>query len=649
LKYLLSIFLCLCALPAFSQQSDATLNYQDAELRSFIEDVALETHKTFIIDPQVNGKVNLISSEPISGDLLFETLLSVLKVNGMAAVPTSGGAYKIVKSEQALGDGGPVNQNATGDALVTRVFRIKHADPMTISAAIKPYIARNGSNFAREGMPMVVVTDHADNLIRIAQIIASLDADQTVIRTLNLIHTSPNEMAEIATQLTAQSAYNGEAKPLLQTIPVRGSNSLILKGMPEILDQYMPILADIDKNNASRGDMRMIRLKYATTDKMVPVLQQLVDSMQGKDLNEPGKSSRNDVTIAEFQGTNSLVINAGPEMQQRLTDVINQLDIPQDQVLVEAIVVEVSENASKELGLQYVLAGGDSSNIPFTVANYSNSAPNILAATGAIVVNDGDSSSGTSASDILKAAAVDSFLGLDGFAIGAAGRRSDGGVFGVILNALASDTDSNILSTPSVMALNNESATFLAGQEIPITTGEALGSANSNPFRTIERKNVGIQLDIKPQINDNNEIRLDIRQEVSSISGPVSANSSELVTNKREIQTTVRVNDGEIIVIGGLIQQNERISVDKVPLLGDIPLLGRAFKSEGKTRDNTNLMIFLRPTIVRDKNDRTRVTNNKMNYMRERQVISGSKLSIDDMLQNVIETNQKPMSENHGQ
>ncbi|MCP5380951.1 MAG: type II secretion system secretin GspD [Kordiimonadaceae bacterium] len=649
MKYLLSIFLCLFALPAISQQSDVTLNYQDAELRSFIEDVALETHKTFIIDPQVNGKVNLISSEPISGDLLFETLLSVLKVNGMAAVPTSGGAYKIVKSEQALGDGGPVNQNATGDALVTRVFRIKHADPMTISAAIKPYIARNGSNFAREGLPMVVVTDHADNLIRIAQIIVSLDADQTVIRTLNLIHTSPNEMAEIATQLTSQSAFNGEAKPLLQTIPVRGSNSLILKGMPEVLDQYMPILADIDQNNASRGDMRMIRLKYATTDKMVPVLQQLVDAMQGEDQNTPGKSGNNDVTIAEFQGTNSLVINAGPEMQQRLADVINQLDIPQDQVLVEAIVVEVSENASKELGLQYVLAGGDSSNIPFTVANYSNSAPNILAATGAIVVNDGDSSSGTSASDILKAAAVDSFLGLDGFAIGAAGRRSDGGVFGVILNALASDTDSNILSTPSVMALNNESATFLAGQEIPITTGEALGSANSNPFRTIERKNVGIQLDIKPQINDNNEIRLDIRQEVSSISGPVSANSSELVTNKREIQTTVRVNDGEIIVIGGLIQQNERISVDKVPLLGDIPLLGNAFKSEGKTRDNTNLMIFLRPTIVRDRQDRTRVTNNKVNYMRERQVVSGSKLSIDDLLQNVIETYKKPMSDDHGQ
>ncbi len=313
--------------------------------------------------------------------------------------------------------------------------------------------------------------------------------------------------------------------------------------------------------------------------------------------------------------------------------------MPQAQVLVEAIVVEVSENASKELGLQYILAGGDSSNIPFTVANYSNAAPNILAATGAIVVDDsGDGSSGSSASDILKAAAVDSFLGLDGFAIGAAGRTSDNGVFGVILNALATDTDSNILSTPSVMALDNEAATFLAGQEIPITTGEALGSANSNPFRTIERKNVGIQLEIKPQINDNNEIRLNIRQEVSSISGPVSAASTDLVTNKREIQTTVRVNDGEIIVLGGLIQQNERISVDKVPLLGDIPILGRAFRSEGKTRENTNLMIFLRPTIVRDQNDVQQVTNKKFDYMRERQVISGSNLSMDELMKNVIET-----------
>ncbi len=619
-----------------------TLNYRDAELRSFIEDVAIETRKTFIIDPQVTGKVNLISTEPISGDLLFETLLSVLKVNGMSVVPTSSGAYKITKSDLALGDGGPVNKNATGDALVTRVFAIKYTDPMTISAAIKPYVARSGSSFARSGLPMVVVTDHADNMIRISQIIASLDVDQTVIRTLNLLHTSPTEMAEVADQLTVQSGFDGASASLLQTIVVKGSNSLILKGMPEVVDQYMPILADIDRNNANRGDMRMVRLKYAKTDKMLPVLQQLIDAIEYEQGEGGTRNGNNEIMIAEHAGTNSLVINASPEIQQRLAEIITQLDVPQDQVLVEAIVVEVSENASKQLGLQYILAGGDSSNIPFTVANYSNSAPNILAATGAIVVDDGEGSSGTSASDILKAAAVDSFLGLDGFSVGAAGRTSNGGVFGVILNALASDTDSNILSTPSVMALDNESATFLSGQEIPITTGEVLGSANSNPFRTIERKNVGIQLEIKPQINDGNEIRLDIRQEVSSISGPVSSLSTELVTKKREIQTTVRVGDGEVVVLGGLIEQNERISVDKVPLLGDIPFLGRAFRSEGKTRENTNLMIFLRPTIVRNKNEMARVTNRKFDYMRQRQILSGSELSVDDIMNNVVTT--KPIT-----
>lgn len=626
-------------LDAIAQSQSAGLNYRDAELRSFIEDVALELRQTFIIDPEVQGKVNLISSEPIRGKLLFETLLSVLKVNGMTAVPTSSGAYKITKSEKALGDSGPVNETVNGDALVTRIFTIKYTDPMTVLAAIKPFVARTGSSFAREGLPMVIVTDHADNLIRIAQIVSSIDKDQTIIRTLNLLHTSPSEMAEVAQELTGLSAFDGDTRRLLQAIPVKGSNSLILRGMPEVLDQYFPILTEIDQNNASRGDMRMIKLKYATTDKMLPLLQQLVASIVKVDANGQSEYSNDEVTIAEYAGTNALVINASPEIQQRLAEVVAQLDVAQDQVLVEAIVVEVSETASKELGLQYILAGGDSSNIPFTVANYSNSAPNILAATGAIVVDDNDATTGTSASDILKAAAVDSFLGLDGFAVGAAGRTSDGGVFGVILNALAKDNDSNILSTPSVMALDNESATFLAGQEIPITTGEALGSANSNPFRTIERKNVGIQLDIKPQINDGNEIRLDIRQEVSSISGPISSASTELITNKREIQTTVRVGDGEVVVLGGLIQQNERISVDKVPLLGDIPVLGHAFRSEGKTRDNTNLMIFIRPTIVRNAADRKRVTDQKYDYMSERQVVSGSSLSVNEMMENVIGDN----------
>ena len=628
--------MCIFGNSVYAQQSGITLNYRDAELRSFIEDVAIETRKTFIIDPQVTGKVNLISSEPLSSEVLFETMLSVLKVNGMSAVTNSNGSIKITKSELALTDSALVGSNVQGEQLVTRVFFIKYVDPVMVFNAVRPYVSAGGNSYAREGMAAVIITDSADNLIRISQIIANIDIDQEVVKTLNLQHTSPNEMAEITMGLTSQIGFNGGERPLLQAIPVKGSRSLILKGMPAILDQYVPILEDIDRNNASRGDMRLIRLSYAKTENVLPVLQQLVNAITSENQDGSNGGASSEITIAEYSGTNMLVINADPEIQQRLAEVIEQIDIPRDQVLVEAIVVEVSENASKELGLQYILAGGDSSNIPFTVANYSNTAPNILAATGAIVVEDDGDNTTNSASQILQTAAVDSFLGLNGFTAGAAGRFSDGGIFGVILNALASDTDSNILSTPSVMALDNETASFLAGQEIPITTGEVLGAANANPFRTVERKNVGIQLEIKPQITDGNEIRLEIRQEVSSISGPVSAILSELVTNKREIQTTVRASDGDVIVLGGLIEQTERITVDKVPLLGDIPILGRAFRSEGTTRENRNLMIFLRPTIVRNKEEMTTVTNQKYQYMQGRQALSGSNLSLDDMMQNVI-------------
>ncbi|MDA7569587.1 type II secretion system secretin GspD [Emcibacteraceae bacterium] len=636
MKKIIIILMCIFGNSVYAQQSGITLNYRDAELRSFIEDVAIETRKTFIIDPQVTGKVNLISSEPLSSEVLFETMLSVLKVNGMSAVTNSNGSIKITKSELALTDSALVGSNVQGEQLVTRVFFIKYVDPVMVFNAVRPYVSAGGNSYAREGMAAVIITDSADNLIRISQIIANIDIDQEVVKTLNLQHTSPNEMAEITMGLTSQIGFNGGERPLLQAIPVKGSRSLILKGMPAILDQYVPILEDIDRNNASRGDMRLIRLSYAKTENVLPVLQQLVNAITSENQDGSNGGASSEITIAEYSGTNMLVINADPEIQQRLAEVIEQIDIPRDQVLVEAIVVEVSENASKELGLQYILAGGDSSNIPFTVANYSNTAPNILAATGAIVVEDDGDNTTNSASQILQTAAVDSFLGLNGFTAGAAGRFSDGGIFGVILNALASDTDSNILSTPSVMALDNETASFLAGQEIPITTGEVLGAANANPFRTVERKNVGIQLEIKPQITDGNEIRLEIRQEVSSISGPVSAILSELVTNKREIQTTVRASDGDVIVLGGLIEQTERITVDKVPLLGDIPILGRAFRSEGTTRENRNLMIFLRPTIVRNKEEMTTVTNQKYQYMQGRQALSGSNLSLDNMVQNVI-------------
>ncbi|WP_417450054.1 type II secretion system secretin GspD [Kordiimonas sp.] len=644
LKHILKITFLSAAL-AFTGAAAAqehVLNYRDADIRVFIDDIAALTGKTFIIDPRVRGKVNVVSSAEVTSDGVFQTFLSALRVNGFTVVQTSSGALKIIPDDEAAQDAGPVDESRAGDQLITRVFTLKFADPLAVQAAAKPFVFKNGRTFARRGMPHLIVTDYADNLARIEKLIASMDVDKSVIRTVMLENTSAGEMAEIALSLSAQPGFEDNSYQTLSVIPLESSNTLILKGQAEVIDTFLPVIRDLDKNNASRGDLRVIYLKHANAEKLLPMLETITQSIKKTD-GKTQPTASNEVTVSTYSGANAVIVNAAPEMQQKISSIIRMLDVPRAQVLVEAIVVEVSEGAAKDLGVQYVLAGGDRDGIPFTVANYSNTAPNVLAVTGALVVDDDsgsgsddDSSSSSSTSDLLRAAAVDSLLGFNGFGLGIGGRTKGGGVFGVILNALASDTGSNILSTPSIVTMDNEPASFLSGQEIPITTGEALGSANANPFRTVDRKNVGIQLEVTPQVNEGDEIRLAIRQEISSIAGPINSESTDLITNKREIQTTVRVKDGEIVVLGGLIQQNETTSVEKVPFLGDIPILGHAFRSDSKSTQKTNLMIFLRPTILRGSEDMSAVTARKYDYIRAKQAGVKSQMPIDDLVRDVM-------------
>ncbi len=617
---------------------DQVLNYRDADVRAFINDVAAITGYTFIIDPRVRGQVNVVSSSRLSPEGVFQTFLSALRVNGLTIVPTTSGAYKIVPDDVAAQDAGPVDEERKGDQLITQVFTLKYVDPLAVQAAAKPFVFKNGRTFARKGMPIVIVTDYADNLSRIAKLVKTMDVDESIIRTMVMENTSATEMADVAAELSSQPGFEENDHQSLTAIPLESSNTLILKGHPDVINTFLPVLKELDKNNASRGALQVVYLKHATAEKLLPVLETITKSITKKDKAGKPVNADSEVTVSAYTGANAILVNASAEMQQKIISVIRMLDVPRAQVLVEAIVVEVSEGAAKELGLQYILAGGDKSNIPFTVANYSNTAPNILAATGALKLDNNSSgdNSGTSTNDLLKATAVDSLLGLNGFALGAAGETSGGTIFGVVLNALAQDSGSNILSTPSIVTMDNEPARFLSGQEIPISTGEALGSANSNPFRTIERKNVGVQLEVVPQINDGDEIRLAIRQEISSIAGPVSTAFTELVTNKREIETTVRVNDGDIVVLGGLIQQDESVSVDKVPLLGDIPILGRAFRSDKKSVSKTNLMIFLRPTILRDSEDMNAVTTRKYEYMKAKQAAVKPTMAMDQLVQEVM-------------
>jgi general secretion pathway protein D len=427
---------------------------------------------------------------------------------------------------------------------------------------------------------------------------------------------------------------------------VDSSNSIALRGDQGTVARFSAIARDLDKRAASGTEIRVIWLQHADAEKLLPVLQQLVGqataTVSGNGVTpaqapisataSAAPSGRPSPVIARYEGANAIIISAPSELQRTLGEVVRQLDTRREQVLVEAIIVEISDTAAKKLGVQFLLGGTPGSNIPFAATNYSNAAPNILTVAGAIgarqlnstttTVNGNTTTTQTNnvVSDQLAQAAVNSILGAAGGFAGFATQIGKNGLFGTIINAVQSDTKSNILSTPSVLTLDNQEAKILVGQEIPITTGEKLSNNFDNAFRTVQRENVGIQLEVKPQINAGGAIKLFIRQEVSSIAGPVSNSASDLILNKREIQTTVTIDDGEIVALGGLLDDNERRTIEKIPLLGDLPGIGQLFRSKARSRQKTNLMVFIRPTILKTADDSRALAERRYGYIREMQL-----------------------------
>jgi general secretion pathway protein D len=603
------------------------LNMREADIRAFISDVSMLTGKTFIVDPRVQGKVTVVSQEALGPDDAFALFLSTLRANGFTAVATADGTYRIIPEEGAAQDAAPMAGTLEGDQLVTEVIRLHNVDVSTALQMIQPLVNRQGRAVATRGTNALIIVDYASNVARIRQVIAGFDRDPSVTAVIPLRNTSADQIARAVTDLVRIQGDGGNPLTNFAAVPLDGTNTLIMRGPPELLARMQPLVERLDAEGASTADTRVVYLRHAAAEELLPILERVSALVRGAaPVSGPGEApaaggALGRASIGMHAGTNALIINAPPDVQQQLSEVIRQLDIARHQVLVEAIIVEVSDTAAKQLGVQYVLSGGRGSDIPFSVTNFpSDSSPNILAATGAVVVDQRTSGEDPDVLKALQGAAIDSLLGTAGFMGGFAGRGSDGTIFGVILNALKRDVSSNVLSTPSIMTMDNQSASILVGQEIPITTGEALGSNNTNPFRTIERKDVGVKLEVKPQINEGGAIKLFIKQEVSSIFGPISLQSGELITNKRQIETTVMVNDGQIIVLGGLIEEDEQLSVDKVPLLGDIPILGNLFKSTDRSRKRTNLMVFMRPTIVTGANDLRAVTDRKYNYIQGEQL-----------------------------
>jgi general secretion pathway protein D len=619
----------VAVVPSVAWAQAQVLNVQDADIRVFIQDVGKSTNTTFVIDPRVKGAVSVTSNGPLNRRELFELFLATLRANNLVAVPAGNGVYRVEPAENAARQ-----PNAAGGQFATEVFRLRSLDPATAADMLKPLVGPQGQVVANPRGGTVVVADYADNIRRIRALLSQVDQDRASVHTVSLTNSSAREIAQVINDLIAGPGADGKAgRGAVTVVPVESSNSILLRGDADAVQRLLPLITDLDRRAESSDDIRVVFLRHANAEQMLPVLQQLVGqaptapassgasrastSGTGGATAAPATTAASTASIApagtrasvaRYPGANALIINATPETQRTLAEVIRQLDIRREQVLVEAIVVEVSDDAAKQLGVQFLL-GGTNGTIPFMGTNYTNISPSLfpLAAAG----NDAD----TDASKALRDSAISSLLGAAGVTGGVAGRSGDV-LFGAIINAVKKDSGSNLLSTPSIMTLDNQEARILVGQQVPITTGEVLGDSNSNPFRTIQRQDVGVQLEVKPQINAGGGITLFLRQEVSAVAGPISVGSSELIINKREIETTALVDDGDIVVLGGLLDQNETASTQRVPGLGDVPGLGALFRSKVRERGRTNLMVFIRPRIIKTVADARAVTLPRLDQIR---------------------------------
>jgi general secretion pathway protein D len=639
---------------AAQAQAGQTLNVQGADIRAFIQDVARSTGRTFIVDPGVTGTVTVSSDRPLSRARLFEVFLSTLRANGLVVTPTASGAYRISPAQGAAQ--GPATVGS--ERFSTEVFQLRHIDATSAAETIRPLAGAQGQVLANPGANSVVVADFADNLARIRALIGRIDVDRTGFEVVTLENSSAREIAAVLqTVLAPPGGQPGQG--MVSVTPVESSNSVVLRGDPSAMARIRPLIEDLDRRAESADDVKVIFLQHANAEALLPVLQQIVGQQvtvasanaAPEGGSQPGAGDApaavapagvaapplpgQRATIARFPGANALVISASADTQRMLAEVIRQLDQRRQQVLIEAIVVELSDNAVRELGVQWLLAGEDGS--PVGLTNYSDRAAPLVPIAGGAAAGQLDADDPLR--EQLQNLALNTLLGANGFVGGGGGSIGDG-LFGFIINAAKTDAGSNLLQTPSLMTLDNEEATILVGQEVPVTTGETLLDGNANPFRTTQRQDIGVKLVVRPQINAGGSITLFMRQEVSSINGLLSDSANDLVLNKRELETTLVVDDGEIAVAGGLLDQNDRLSVDGVPGLGNLPVIGNLFRSTSRQRGRTNLMVFIRPTIIRNPADARTLAADRWGYMRQQQLNNapGVEPSLDEMLRDYMRT-----------
>jgi len=600
----------------------AMLNMENTDIKTLVSTIADKTGKNFIVDPRVKGKVTVISHREVDRKELYQIFLSILEVHGFAAIPGKD-VIKIVPDSTAKQNGirtATTNYPGFGDELVTRVVMVDYVNAMQLVPILRPLIPQQGHMAAFPSSNVLIVSDRAKNIARIMKLIKRIDRPSSAeVEVITLQHASASEMVRILGALDKSGGKTkaGGGGPTL--VADERTNSILLGGDKAQRLRLRALISHLDTPTDDGGNTKVIYLKYAEAASLVPVLTSVSEKFgkdKGKGKAAAGASSS--VSIQADENTNALVITAQPDVMRSLQSVIRQLDIRRAQVLVESIVADIATTNNSELGVQLAVDAASSGKGPALATQLPGSGVGIL-----------DFISGTATT-----------AGLNGFSLGIGDSNGDNR-FGILIRALASDTDSNILSTPSLVMLDNEEAEIVVGQNVPFVTGSQQTTGGlANPFQTIQRQDVGLTLKVKPQINEGDAIKLDITQEVSSVEEDNTTGSADIITNKRSIKTSVLADDGDIVVLGGLITDDLQEGETKVPVLGDVPVVGSLFRNRSARKVKRNLTVFMHPVIIRNSKTGTAIASSKYNLIRARQLQAkqeGVKL-LDDKLAPVLPT-----------
>ncbi|PPD33722.1 MAG: type II secretion system protein GspD [Methylomonas sp.] len=589
-RLLIGFVLAIICSAVAAEKDEFSLNLKDVDIRALIETVADATGKNFIVDPRITGNISVVTSTPMKAAQVYDVFLSILKVHGYSAVP-NGSIIKIIPNITAKQDGEESelrSSSQNGDEQLTRIVQVHHIDANQVVQTLQPLMPQYAFLASVPESNTIILSDTAANVNRLAKMIMQIDkSDVQKIEIINLRHASAADLIQpLNTLITSNNAGKATAiaPPLVAD---ERSNSIIIGGDTDLRLQLRALIANLDSPIEKDGNTEVIYMRYAVAKDLVETLTGVGAQKDEKtDKPKTQASTQKDFDIRADEASNALIITAPHDLMRTLKSVVRQLDVRRAQVHIEAIIAEVSYDKSQSIGVEWQTKG-DVQNLIAGRSSSTVDVPQLLSTLG-------------------KGLSVGYFVGNE---------------LKALINAFVNDTDVNILSTPSLVTLDNEEASMIVGQNIPLTTGTytpSPGSGVNTPFQTIQRQDVGIKLKVLPQINEGNAVKLKVTQEVSSVV-PNSDGTQSQTFSKREIVTSVLVDDGKTLVLGGLIQDDITETVDSVPLLGDIPYLGKLFQTNSTIITKKNLMVFLRPQIIRDVAMSSGLTHDKYNYIRDKQ------------------------------